>query len=96
MTNILQGFIVIHVDNESTQNIVERRYILMVNTQGLANKIDSSGLKRSYIADELGITVQNLALKINNKSDFRLEEVKALCKILDIRTKSEIQDIFLL
>jgi len=68
----------------------------MVNTQGLVDKIDSSGFKRSYVAEMLGITPQNLYLKINNKSDFRLEEVKILCKILDINTRNERKDIFLL
>lgn len=69
---------------------------ILVNTQGLVDKINSSGLKKSYIADELGITVQNFALKVNNKSDFRLEEVKTLCKLLGINSKSERKDIFLL
>jgi len=68
----------------------------MVNTQGLVERIESSGLKKTFIAESLGITVQNLGLKVNNKSDFRLEEVKILCRLLDINTKNERKDIFLL
>lgn len=68
----------------------------MVNTQGLVERIDNSGLKKSYIAEELGISLQNLNLKVHNKSDFRLEEVKALCKLLNIKTKDDRQNIFLL
>ena len=67
----------------------------MVDTQMLENIIDNSGLKRSYLADKLGISIQNLRLKITNKSDFRSNEVIILCQLLGITKASDKEKIFL-
>lgn len=67
----------------------------MVDTQMLESIIDNSGLKRSYLADKLGISIQNLRLKITNKSDFRSNEVIMLCQLLGITKASDKEKIFL-
>lgn len=67
----------------------------MVDTQLLESIIDSSGLKKGYLADKLGISIQNLRLKINNKSDFRSGEVITLCKELGITRAADKEKIFL-
>jgi len=67
----------------------------MVDTQLLESIIDNSGLKRTYLADKLGISIQNLRLKITNKSDFRSNEVIILCKELGITRASDKEKIFL-
>lgn len=66
----------------------------MVNTQLLEDAIKLSGLKKSYLADKLGISVQNFKLKCDNKSDFRMGEVGILCRELKINKASVREKIF--
>lgn len=66
----------------------------MVDTQLLDNAINESGLKRSYLADKLGISVQSLRLKMNNKYDFRSNEVITLCQELNITKLTDKEKIF--
>lgn len=56
----------------------------MVDTQLLEDAISDSGKKKSYLADKIGISVQNLRLKMNNKSIFKSNEVAILCEELGI------------
>lgn len=56
----------------------------MTNTSLLEKFIEKSGYKRSFIADKLGITRFALALKINNKSEFKAREIDILCELLKI------------
>ena len=41
-------------------------------------------IKQSEIADLLGITVQSVNRKLNEKEPFTLEQVKTLCKRFEI------------
>lgn len=66
----------------------------MTNTALLKARIDQSGLKLQYIADNIGITRTSLYQKINNLSVFRVDEVEALCKLLGITTLTEKNNIF--
>ena len=50
----------------------------MTDTKMLEKAINDSGLKRSFIASQIGITAYTLALKIDNKKEF-----KALVKDAD-------------
>ena len=50
----------------------------MTDTKMLEKAINDSGLKRSFIASQIGITAYTLALKIDNKKEF-----KALIKDAD-------------
>lgn len=56
----------------------------MTNTPLLEKLIDESGYKRSYLAKCLGITAYALAMKINNKSEFKPSEIDILCELLNI------------
>ena len=56
----------------------------MTNTALLELCIDRSGYKKSFIAQQLGITAYALALKINNKSEFKASEITILCVLLNI------------
>lgn len=67
----------------------------MVNTELLNEKIRQSGLKIGFIAQELGITRQGLYYKITNERAFKPDEIKILCNLLNINSKSERADIFL-
>lgn len=66
----------------------------MVNTQMLEDIIKASGIKKGYLADKLGISVQNFKLKCDNKSDFRTNEVAILCSELGITKLTDKEKIF--
>ena len=54
----------------------------MTNTELLNEVIKKSGLKREWIAEQLGITRVALAQKINNESEFKISEVRKITKVL--------------
>ena len=66
----------------------------MTNTILLEQYIEKSGYKRSYIAAQLGLTSYALALKINNKSEFKANEIDILCKLLNINVKDRMRIFF--
>lgn len=66
----------------------------MVNTELLVTYIQDSGLKKQYIAKEMGINYNTLKRKIYNKSAFDVDQVQNLCKILHITNKKKIHEIF--
>lgn len=66
----------------------------MTNTELLNERIDSSGLKKSYIAKALGIRTDTLSRKINNEREFKASEINALCDILGIECLEEKEHIF--
>lgn len=67
----------------------------MVKTQELEEIIKSSGLKKKYIANQLGVTVYGLSLKINNIHEFKLSEFVKICDILNITDPQKRSEIFL-
>lgn len=56
----------------------------MTNTEKLMEAIKSSGYKRSFIANYVGLSLAGLMKKVNNESDFRALEIKKLCELLKI------------
>ena len=65
----------------------------MVNTELLREKIDSSGVKITFLAKEIGITYMALTNKMNQKVDFKCEEAGAIKKVLRL-TDEEVKEIF--
>ena len=65
----------------------------MTGRELLLETIKQSGLKRQYIADQLGITRAGLALKLRGVNEFRETEIQRLCEILKIN-KSVSDKIF--
>lgn len=65
----------------------------MVNTPYLEEKIKLSGKKKQFLADKIGCTRQYLMMKVRNKVEFNLKEVKLLCEEIEI-PKEEITTIF--
>lgn len=61
----------------------------MTNTSLLEQYIKNSGLKKSFIAKQLGITTYSFAQKVNNKSEFKANEITILCKLLKIGAKDK-------
>lgn len=56
----------------------------MTNTRLLEDYIEKSGFKKGFIAKQLGITRYAFALKVNNKSEFKANEIAILCELLKI------------
>lgn len=67
----------------------------MVDLVMLNEEIKNSGLKKNYIADRMGITVNGFNKKLTGKSDFKLSEAEKLCSILGIDSNKKKLDIFL-
>ena len=61
----------------------------MTNTKLLEQYIEDSGLKKGFIAKQLGLTSYGFALKVNNKSEFKANEIVALCKLLKIGARDK-------
>lgn len=61
----------------------------MTNTILLEDYIEKSGYKKSFIAQQIGISAYTLALKINNESEFKASEMTVLCKLLGIKAKDK-------
>lgn len=66
----------------------------MVDTILLNQKIKESGLKKEYIAEQMGITRAGFYKKATNGSEFTSREVSILCKLLSITKLTEKESIF--
>lgn len=53
-----------------------------------------SGLKKNFIAEQLGLTSYGLKLKTDNVNEFKASEISALCDLLNIKTAKEKESIF--
>lgn len=56
----------------------------MTDTKRLKDRIDQSGLKLQWIAEQLGLTRFGLYKKISGESDFRQQEIARLSEILGL------------
>ena len=66
----------------------------LTNSEELRKLIDKKGIKLQSIAESLGISRYALSKKIDNKSQFKSGEIKALCDLLEIDSLSEKERIF--
>lgn len=66
----------------------------MTNTALLEEYIEKSGYKKAFIAKEVGISAYALALKINNKNEFKGSEMDGLCKLLNIGVRDRMRIFF--
>lgn len=66
----------------------------MTNTELLNERIQKSGLKKSYIAKVLGVVDSTLSRKINGAQDFTSTEIRTLCTLLRIDDLEEKEAIF--
>lgn len=61
----------------------------MTNTTLLEQYIENSGYKKSFIAEQLGLTAYGFSLKVNNKSEFKASEMTTLCDLLKIQARDK-------
>ena len=66
----------------------------MTDTEELLKVIEKSGLRKGFIANQLGITTYGLQKKVENKTQFKAGEIKILCEILNITSLEEKEKIF--
>lgn len=53
----------------------------MINTKLLKAAIAENGMKQSEVAEKIGISMQSFSSKINNKTQFKIDEVLSLIHI---------------
>lgn len=61
----------------------------MTDTKELEKRIKDSGLKKKYICEALNLSYQGFMNKVTNINFFNTDEVKKLCKLLNISTKDK-------
>ena len=66
----------------------------MTNTALLEKAIRKSGLTKSTIAKEIGLTEKTLERRISGKSGFKASEINTLCNLLNLETPAEATEIF--
>lgn len=66
----------------------------MTNTVLLNQLIKESGLKKKYIAEQLGITGYGLQKKIENQTEFKSSEIATICNLLNITSLKLKESIF--
>ena len=66
----------------------------MTDTVRLKEEIKRSGLKKGWIALELGLSSYGFHRKINNESEFKAGEIKSLCQLLKITSLKKKEGIF--
>lgn len=57
----------------------------MINTKLLKSYFVKNGLTQDEVAKKIGISYQSLSDKINNKCQFKVNEVSELCNVLAIK-----------
>lgn len=65
----------------------------MTNTKMLKFKIEESGYKLGFISKKLGISYQAFLNKVQNKTEFKQNEIQKLCDLLDLTLKEK-EEIF--
>ena len=68
----------------------------MTNTKLLREKIEASGLKLQFIADQIGLTRFGLYKKLQDGTEFKPSQIVKLCDLLKIETIEEREQIFLI
>ena len=66
----------------------------MTNSRALRTLIVERGLKIKYVAKHLGLSQYGFQLKLDNKHEFKISEVSALCELLEIKSLEEKEQIF--
>lgn len=61
----------------------------MVNENLLKAKIIEKNIKKKIIAEKLGISLTSLNYKLNNKTQFKANEIQLLSEILNINEEKD-------
>lgn len=66
----------------------------MTNTTELMQCISNCGYKLSYVAEYVGLSRQGFSKKVHNVHPFNTDEVEKLCKLLGIKSATDMKRIF--
>ena len=66
----------------------------MTNRKLLEDKIKQKGFKKSYLAEQLGVSRGTFSALLNNSAEFKASQIYKLCKILDIHDEATAKSIF--
>lgn len=66
----------------------------MTNKELLEKAIQASGLKKVFLASQIGLTPAGFYNCINNRAEFRVSQVHILCDLLGITDLEEKEAIF--
>lgn len=66
----------------------------MTNTKLLEDRIQQSGLKKSFIAACIGVSSATFSALLAGKSEFKVSQVKTVCELLDIKDEETLRAIF--
>ena len=66
----------------------------MTDTERLEKLIKDQGLKKGFIARQLGLSPWGLQLKIDNVHEFKASEIVKICGVLGISSLREREAIF--
>lgn len=57
---------------------------ILINAFMFEQAIKSAGLKKAFLAEQLGVTIQAFRLKVRGKSDFKCSELQKIKVILNL------------
>jgi len=66
----------------------------VTNTEMLNAVIKKSGLKKSFLAERIGLTRVGFSNCLSGKSEFKASQIAVLCELLDIRSLELKEAIF--
>lgn len=66
-----------------------------MNANALKGRIMEKGLTQEKLAEKIGISQNTMSSRICGHSSFRTDEVKKICRILEIDSSEEKAKIFL-
>lgn len=67
----------------------------MADIKRINDIISSKGLKKSFIAEQIGVSINGITRKLDGRSEFKAGEIVELCRVLGITDPREKVDIFL-
>ena len=62
----------------------------MYNYSKLLGRIKEKGFTLEALAKKIGLNVSTLSKKLNNKSEFHQDEIKKICRVIDISYEGKI------
>lgn len=66
----------------------------MLNKALLEDAIQRKGLKKCFVAEQIGLSASGFWNCLNGKAEFRVSQVNALCRLLGITDPDEKNKIF--
>lgn len=66
----------------------------MTNKELLEKAIQEKGLKKSFLAEKIGLTPAGFYNCLNNKAEFKASQINTLCELLGISDLTEKEAIF--